>query len=87
MLTLTYTIEPSENGLDYQFADESIEFRCNYARTIDVDDFEIQFDNQPASIQNVGTLKYKLEVNTGGSGQMSTMVFKTDHNITGVQAT
>ena len=82
-------MQPSDNGLDYQFAADSIVFQCNYARSIDVDEFEINFDSVDSSdpIQKQGSLTYNLQVNAGGPGEMSTLIFTPFFNITGVVAT
>ena len=84
-------MQPSDNGLDYQFAADSIVFQCNYARSIDVDEFEIDFDSVDSSdpIQNQGqpSLTYNLQVNVGGPGEMTRLTFTPFFNITGVVAT
>ena len=83
-------MEPSDNGLDYRFADDSIVFQCGYSRSIDVDEFEINFDSVDTSdpIRKHGfSLTYNFQVNVGGSGEMSTMIFTPLHNISGVVAT
>ena len=85
---MSYTIEPSSNGLGYRFTKESIKFECSYARAIDVDDFEIHFDpEKPALIQNSGSLVYNLDVNVNDIGEMSTLIFTPQHNITDIIAT
>ena len=74
--------------MDYQITDGLIEFRCNYSRTIDVDDFEIHVNSLTQNpIQKIGTLKYNVEVIPGEKGQMNTMIFTSEHNLEGVVAT
>ena len=88
VLTLSYTITPSGNDQDYQITDGLIEFRCNYSRTIDVDDFKINVNSRTQNpIQKIGNLKYNVEVIPGDKGQLNTMIFTTEHNLTGVVAT
>ena len=84
---MSYTIEPSTNELGYRFTKESIKFECSYARAIDVDDYEIHFDpEEPALIQNSGSLVYSLNVNSNDIGEMSSLIFTPQHNITDVIA-
>ena len=84
-------MEPSDNGLDYRFADDSIVFQCDYPRSINLDEFEINFDSVDTSdpIRKEGsslTYAYDLQVNVGGSGEMSTIIITPLHNISGVVA-
>ena len=84
---MSYTIKPS-TPLGFRFTKESIKFECSYARTIEVDDFEIHFDpEEPELIRHSGSLVYKLNVEVGEIGKMSKLVFTPQHNITDIAAT
>ena len=83
-------MQPSDNGLDYRFADDSVIFQCDYSRSIEADEFEINFHSVDTSdpIRKEGSfLTYNLQVNAGASGERSTLIFTPLHNLTGVVAT
>ena len=87
--TLSYSVEPTSNNSIFQFADNSISFKCTYPRSIEISDFEFDVDpiSRPNTTEMIGSLTYQLDVNTGDVGELSTIIISPKHDLDNIVPT
>ena len=73
----------------FQFAEQSITFRCSYPRSIEISDFD--FDVNPVlqlnTTDKLGSLEYNFDVNVAEVGHMSSLIISPKHDISNIVAT
>ena len=73
----------------FQFAEQSITFRCSYPRSIEISDFD--FDVNPVlqlnTTDKLGSLEYNFDVNVAEVGYMSSLIISPKHDISNIVPT
>ena len=69
------------------FAEESIRFQCNYARTINVDETMIVPTASSDPVVGQGNLSYRMEVTVGQLGGTTRVQISPNHELTGIAPT
>ena len=77
----------SKSFESFSFAEESIEFQCRYARTINVDNQMTVGGSQPQPIVGEGDLNYTMVVQVGNLGGTTNININAEHNFDGVAPT
>ena len=87
-LTLSFTVNPTVHPI-FQFADESITFKCSYPRAIEISDFEFDVNTIPKlnTTDKLGSLEYDIEINVAEVGEMSKLIISPKHDLTNFVAT
>ena len=87
-LTLSFTVQPTLHPI-FQFADESITFKCSYPRAIEISDFEFDVNTIPKlnTTDKLGSLEYDIEINVAEVGEMSKLIISPKHDLTDIVAT
>ena len=77
----------SKSFESFSFAEESIEFQCRYARTINVDNQMTVGGSQPQPIVGEGDLNYTMVVQPGNLGGTTNISINAEHNFDGIAPT
>ena len=77
-------IDYLNNFQKFSFAEESIEFQCRYARTINVDNQMTVGGSQPQPIVGTGDLNYTMVVQVGNLGGTTNININAEHDFDGI---
>ena len=85
---MSFTVQPTLHPI-FQFADESITFKCIYPRTIEISDYEFDVNTIPKlnTTDKLGSLEYDIEINVAEVGEMSKLIISPKHDLTDIVAT
>ena len=71
----------------FSFAGDSIQFQCNYNRSINVQESMLGPTLTPQPIVGEGELSYRMEVNAGQLGGTTQVRIIPNHDISGIAPT